>query len=168
MSRYRQLRGVVRHVLPRVRSGRIDTRDAVGSAFWWRKKMYRVCCWCGLSVEPPARYWHQDCADQYQAMRGISVTPAGPRECEECGAKGMEIDHRVAISTARDSGPRAYVRAFLLENLRWLCRPCHLAKTRADRRALMPERPEKPPRSKPKRPAPVLAGVPLPGFEEAI
>ena len=168
MSRYRQLRGVARHVLPNVRSGNTGSRDPMGSSFWYRRRTYRVCCWCGLSVEPPARYWHQDCALQYRAMRGESVTPAGPRECEECGGPGEEIDHRVAISVARASGPRAYVRAFLLENLRWLCRPCHLRKTREDRRALIPERPERPGKARARKPTAVRAGAPLPGFEKLV
>ena len=167
MSRYRQLRGVVRHVLPRVRGGRTSTRDPMGASFWGRKKTYRVCCWCSPSVEPPARYWHQDCVLQYRAMRGESVLPTGPRICEVCGEPGQEIDHRVAIAVARKSGPREYVRAFLLENLRWLCRACHAAKTRADRRAIMPEPLERA-TTAPQKPASVLAGALLPGFEETM
>ncbi len=164
MSRYRQLRGVVRHVLPRVRDGKIATRDPMGAAFWGMKKPYGTCCWCGLTVRPPARYWHLDCVDQYRAMRGESVVPTGPRVCELCGEPGQEIDHRVAISVARKNGPREYVRAFLLENLRWLCRACHVAKTRSDRRAIMPEPLDRPTTSSQKKPTPVLAGALLPGF----
>ena len=55
MSRYRQLRGVVRHVLPRVRAGRATGRDPMGGVgFWHRSRVFGVCRWCGFTVEPPA------------------------------------------------------------------------------------------------------------------
>lgn len=83
------------------------------------------------------------------------LIPVGP--CESCGGnpprvvrhaygrpvepplllpRGVECDHRVALSVARRRGPRALLRAVLPDNLRWLCRPCHVAKTTADRAEL--------------------------------
>ena len=63
-------------------------------------------------------------------MRSLDL----PRICELCGEKGEEIDHRVAISVARAQGQRAFARAFLVGNLRWLCRSCHRQKTAEERR----------------------------------
>ena len=167
MSRYRQLRGVVRHVLPRVRAGRATGRDPMGGVgFWHRSRVFGVCRWCGFTVEPPARTWHQDCLLQYSAMRGESVPPEGLETCEMCGRPGEEVDHRVAASVARRLGPRSFVRACLLENLRWLCRPCHRLKTAEDRRFLVPDRPPRKPASGKRTPRPVSvrAGARLPGL----
>ena len=50
------------------------------------------------------------------------------------GGTAAEIDHRLAINIARAMGPEALRRAFTLENLLWLCSPCHRRKTRLDRR----------------------------------
>ena len=54
--------------------------------------------------------------------------------CEICGDPTDEMDHRLAIEVARALGPAAMLRAFTLDNLRWLCRSCHRRKTRQDRR----------------------------------
>ena len=53
--------------------------------------------------------------------------------CEICAVPSDELDHRLAINVARALGPEALRRAFVQENLRWLCRDCHLRKTRFDR-----------------------------------
>ena len=53
--------------------------------------------------------------------------------CEICAGPSSEIDHRLAINVARAMGPAALRRAFVQKNLRWLCRECHLRKTRFDR-----------------------------------
>ena len=52
--------------------------------------------------------------------------------CEVCAGPSAELDHRLAINVARAMGPAALRRAFVQENLRWLCRECHLRKTRFD------------------------------------
>ena len=54
--------------------------------------------------------------------------------CEICGDPSDEMDHRLAIEVARTLGPAAMLRAFTLDNLRWLCQSCHRRKTRQDRR----------------------------------
>ena len=135
MSRYRRLRGVVRHLLPVVQRGRMHSRDALGYAFGSvRRGAAGTCRWCGLPTGFARRWWDPDCVLQYRAVRGESVQPPYPKVCEMCGGSAREIDHRIAISVARAEGARAYVRAFLLDNLRWLCRACHLLKTAEDRR----------------------------------
>ena len=53
--------------------------------------------------------------------------------CEICAGPSDELDHRLAIDVARALGTGALRRAFVQENLRWLCRDCHLGKTRFDR-----------------------------------
>ena len=53
--------------------------------------------------------------------------------CEVCAGPSAELDHQLAINVARAMGPAALRRAFVQENLRWLCRECHLSKTRFDR-----------------------------------
>ena len=53
--------------------------------------------------------------------------------CEICGNPSDEMDHRLAIEVARALGPAAMLRAFTLDNLRWLCRGCHKRKTGQDR-----------------------------------
>ena len=60
----------------------------------------------------------------------------GARCCEECGAtSGIEIDHRDSLGAAARSGSwRRLIRAYTYGNLRRLCRECHTAKTRRDRR----------------------------------
>ena len=43
------------------------------------------------------------------------------------------MDHQDALALAWTSGdPRRQLRAYSLDNLRWLCRDCHRAKTRLD------------------------------------
>ena len=46
----------------------------------------------------------------------------------------LNNDNRLAINVARALGAAAMLRAFTLDNLRWLCRSCHRRKTRQDRR----------------------------------
>ena len=134
MTRYRELRGVVRHLLPVVRRGRMHSRDALGHGFWavpWGPP--GVCRWCGLPTGFPRRQWDPDCLLQYRATRGGAVAPKGPKVCETCEAPGEEVDHRVGIHHARQRGARAFVRTFLLENFRWLCRECHMRKSAEER-----------------------------------
>ena len=49
----------------------------------------------------------------------------------------FELDHRDALSVAWASGSeRRLLRALTLDNLRWLCHPCHAKKTGQDRRQM--------------------------------
>ena len=46
----------------------------------------------------------------------------------------LEIDHVVALGVAARRGDRkGILRAYTLDNLQWLCPPCHVVKTKADR-----------------------------------
>ena len=130
----------MRHLLPGVRRGRMHSRDALGNEFWnVREKPNGRCRWCGLPTGSPRRQWDPDCLLQYRATRGESEAPEGPRVCEICGAPGEEVDHRTGIHQARQVGERAFIRAFLLENLRWLCHECHLRKSADERRVVRSE-----------------------------
>ena len=102
------------------------------------------CRWCRRPVDASegprfrAKFWHTVCGLAYLAALGRQVNFAGQplidrAPCEECGADGQQVDHRLALSVAWASGdPRAIIRAYTLQNLRWLCIGCHRKKTRAD------------------------------------
>ena len=153
MSRYRWLRGMAFHVLPVLRSGRasyyashdrqlVSLRDLdENDAGRWRRGR---CFWCRLPVSSRRRtYCDDDCRKQRDAVLGNRVWPTriDEAECAQCGEPwdphsypiNMEVDHELAIHKARKMGDKALIAAFLLENLRWLCHTCHVAKTTADR-----------------------------------
>ena len=46
--------------------------------------------------------------------------------CEVCAGPSAKLDHKLVINVARALGLEALRRAFVQENLRWLCRPCHI------------------------------------------
>ena len=106
------------------------------------------CRWCRRPIDASegprhrAMTWHGGCVPAYLAALGRQVNLAGHplisrAPCEECGGDGQELDHRLALSVAWARGnPRAILRAYTLQNLRWLCIGCHREKTRADRREL--------------------------------
>ena len=52
-----------------------------------------------------------------------------------CKGLMFEVEHDYPIHRGWEDGVKDSVRAFLLENLRWLCEDCHKAKTAAERRA---------------------------------
>ena len=79
-------------------------------------------------------HWHLYCLDAYRVVSGQKPSQLQMTMCEGCGGTADELDHRLAISVARALGPTALRRAFVQENLRWLCRECHRRKTRFDRR----------------------------------
>ena len=145
-ARYRGLRGIVRHVLPAVRKGWTYTvRDGVpGGVPPLRNRIKAVCWWCGLPTDDARRLrWHPDCYRYYACARSKGATVdfsynyvIQPTGCYLCGKPSSELDHRVALSIAARRGPRAHARAFLPENLQWLCHECHMEKTRTDRRIL--------------------------------
>ena len=56
--------------------------------------------------------------------------------CQGCGKPSpgrLELDHIMAIALAHRLGEFFYRRAFSPTNLWWICRDCHLAKTKFDR-----------------------------------
>lgn len=105
-----------------------------------QKSQRGTCVWCERACDK-ARAWHTLCVRSYLCARGQTfdlykdpLVKYGP--CEICGGPGDEIDHRLAICVAVREGRRATLRAFWLDNLRWLCRACHRTKTRRDRKVV--------------------------------
>ena len=163
-ERYRGLRGIIRH-LSRVPGPHENARRAVGnlgeSCLGGRNKPpWGTCKWCGLSVSRSEkgrpRMWHPECHSYRAAAQGSPLHEDGVRGemveipspyggtnhrqlCPACGKAdfvSMEQDHILAIGVARRLGLYFYRRAFLPDNLWWICEPCHRAKTNFDR-ALM-------------------------------
>lgn len=141
LARAQALRGMVRHfrrVYARAYAPETFARDWVGP-LWATNRHYGRCVWCDQPCESRKR-WHPECARQYVAARGQTVSLYGPLleagPCEGCGAPGREVDHRLALSVAHALGYRWHIRAHLLQNLRWLCTKCHNVKTAEDRRTL--------------------------------
>ena len=140
----RGLRGMVIHLLPRVRRQNpvILGRDPVGWAYQRRKAPKGCCPWCfrPCGDNPRRRPWHPTCVRWYTASRGCRQTLHGkwviPLGSCPCGEPGEELDHRTPIMLAAHQGRREYIRAFLLPNLQWLCGRCHREKSRADARRL--------------------------------
>ena len=111
---------------------------------WRGNPSYGMCKWCQQPCER-RRMWHSECAKAYLVAKGLVVHAGTSRPlikytgCEECGSKAMEIDHRVALSVAWErmlTGDRRWWAAWTIGNLRWLCRECHVTKTRDDRYVL--------------------------------
>ena len=149
----RALRGLVRHArrCDKGRAGRLGKRwwarpgaqhrELVGIQLGGRRSATerRRCVWCGDETEPRRR-WHDGCVVAYLVASGKvryavngETFVSGP--CEVCGRPGTEIDHRDSLAAAARSGSwRRRIRAFTRGNLRPLCRECHVAKTRRDRR----------------------------------
>ena len=72
------------------------------------------------------------CLNAYRVASGQHPDEIQHTLCKICGNPSEEMDHRLAFEVARALGPAAMLRAFTLENLRWLCRSCHRRKTRQD------------------------------------
>ncbi len=150
VDRIRQLRGVVLLL----RAYRSDFgkpwREALSAGIYQRGLNMKAhepkgCRWCGIPGGLSKRQsWHPDCVRQYIACQGLQRRPGGMpliphAPCEMCDAEWTrhhQLDHHTALSVAFEQGPREFVRAFLLDNLRWLCRACHVKKTADDRREL--------------------------------
>lgn len=141
--RYRGLRGIVRHLIPLVREkGSVGLgRDPVGT-FASNKRggdTFGTCRWCGLPATNTKtggkRKWHTSCVRYHSLARGRGEPYIKKTDCR-CGKPGTELDHKVSIGVAARLGERDYVKAFLPENLEWLCRVCHKAKTNNDRKKI--------------------------------
>ena len=91
-----------------------------------------VCRWCYELTASPSTRWHLYCLNAYRVASGQYPDEIQHTLCEICGDPSDEMDHRLAIEVARELGPAAMLRAFTLDNLRWLCRRCHRRKTRQD------------------------------------
>ena len=133
----RQYRGLVRHVhAEHIAASR--TRRGI-PCFGPIRRYDGVCRWCGRPT-PKRRAWHKGCLVAYWAATGNSSQlryAMGPAPLCPCGQPGTELDHRDALCLASLSSDLGrYRRALSLANLQWLCRTCHLQKTRSDRRAL--------------------------------
>ena len=129
--RHRQLRGLVLH--HRRHPSEHPRRLVNRTARWGEPPVNGICRWC---YEPTAGIklrWHLYCLSAYRAASGQHPDEMQHTPCEICGAPPDEIDHRLAIRVARALGSAAMLRAFTLDNLRWLCRSCHRRKTRQDR-----------------------------------
>ena len=140
-DRIRGLRGLIHHVLRGRGSGRAPAKAFLRGGEWG------VCRWCLKPVEPSrrgnARKWHPSCLDWKDLAGGHRLNRFNNdvgllwKEdiCQACGAEGvsLEMDHILAIKVAERLGKRFYVRAFTPDNIWWICRECHKAKTRFDR-----------------------------------
>lgn len=140
-SSRRMLRGLIgrsRHRFLTTQGG--FGRSLVNPSITWTDAPQRgdgSCRWCGLPIGGEKRKgarWHSDCYIAYRIAVGMPAGVIGLDICEGCGAAAAtEIDHRLALSVARELGARAWVRAFTIENLQGLCGACHKDKTRVDR-----------------------------------
>ena len=115
--RRRQLRGLVLH--HRRHPAEHPRRLVNRTARWGEPPVAGICRWCYELTASPKTRWHLYCLNAYRVSSGQHPD---------------EIDHRLSIQVARALGPAAMLRAFTLDNLRWLCRSCHRRKTRQDRR----------------------------------
>lgn len=150
--RFRQLRGLLRHWRrcwghhrrPPPRHYQRELIPSFGNA----RRERGICCWCGRPCGPRAHYWHDGCARAFAAAKGLQrqpgygPLPGRPYRCAGCGVEraspyDFDVDHRVALSVAWASRNwRTVIRAYTLQNLQYLCQPCHRTKTAADRIAL--------------------------------
>ena len=130
--RSRRLRGLVLHHRrhPSAHPRRLVTR----TARWGEPPVRGVCRWCHEHTAAIHLTWHDYCLAAYRIASGQKPLGIQVTMCEGCGGPAAELDHRLAINVARAMGPEALRRAFTLENLQWLCSPCHRRKTRLDRR----------------------------------
>ena len=179
-SRYRRLRGFVRYVLPGVGWSYPPGRVLLNPRLLNLRVAPGRCTWCGLPLDNAReRRWHRDCRRQFLACIGYVVRPASGEapECAACGITkeelvrraireedtdnrnmNLEIDHRYPIHAGREAGVKALIAAFDLDNIQYLCRPCHLAKTGDEQREAAARRraaDEASGKRRPARPAPI-------------
>ena len=152
--RYRQLRGLLIHYGRRA-DWQVDrenernyfhSRELITpSTVQDNKPGQRRCAWCELPipVDVNKRKWcHVGCVKAYCVARGLTRIPSGQfviryGPCSQCGKKDKEttneLDHVVSLAVAYwQNDERARLRAYLTDNLQWLCSKCHKEKTRVD------------------------------------
>lgn len=115
------------------------------------KDLRGTCKFCKLPTDRRRQMWHKECVVAYKLACGDHAifwevrnpnNPDDPGECAVCGIKKAvwEIDHVVPLGVAArryQLGLRRYWwRAWWVENLQYLCRDCHLDKTRLDRQLM--------------------------------
>lgn len=130
--RIRQIRGLLLHFKrhPSDHPRRLVNR----TARWGEPPVPGVCRWCYQKTASPRARWHNYCLNFYWVASGQQPEEIQHTLCEICGNSADELDHRLSIEVARRLGRDALLRAFIPDNLRWLCRECHRHKTRQDRR----------------------------------
>ena len=139
--------GPVRGLLLRIRRGNIEAsgRALVSGGRFGDAWEFGTCRWCEQACEAN-RKWHKDCLKAYSAARGLTVvtnrntplTKARGCTCEGDG-RYSSIDHILSLGVAREQQCReirGWWKAWTTKNLQWLCRSCHLSKTREDLRRL--------------------------------
>lgn len=131
LMRNRRLRGLAIH--HRRHPSKHARRLILRTARWRHPAVRGICRWCGDKTATIDLTWHRYCLDAYYVASGQKPAELQRTMCEICAGPSDELDHRLAINVARALGPEALRRAFVQENLRWLCRECHLRKTRFDR-----------------------------------
>ena len=104
------------------------------TARWGEPPENGICRWCYELTASPKTRWHRCCLNAYRVASGQHADEIQHTLREICGDPSDEMEHRLAIGVARALGAAAMLRAFTLDNLRWLCRSCHRRKTRQDRR----------------------------------
>ena len=70
--------------------------------------------------------------DYHQFLRCV-VCGVHDSDLDKRAYQRMEIEHELAISVAVELGRAAIIRAFMPDNLRYLCSNCHKTKTALDR-----------------------------------
>ena len=127
----RQFKGLILHYRrhPATHRRRLVNR----TASWGEPPSDGQCRWCYERTATPKARWHAYCLNVYRVASGQSPDEIQHTLCEVCGDESTELDHRLAIEVARALGPAGMLRAFTLQNLRWLCSSCHRRKTRQDR-----------------------------------
>ena len=128
--RRRRLRGLAIH--HRRHPSRHARRLVLRTVAWNDPAVRGRCRWCGDRTATIDLTWHAYCIDAYRVASGQKPGQLQVTMCEICDGSADELDHRLAINVARALGPEALRRAFVQENLRWLCRECHRRKTRLD------------------------------------
>ena len=115
-------------------SGRASQTPCEPTAMWKEPPVDGICRWCYERTANVKIRWHPYCLNAYRVASGQHPDEIQHALCEICGDPSDEMDHRLAIEVAKALGPAAMLRAFTLDNLRWLCRSCRRRKTWQDRR----------------------------------
>ena len=102
------------------------------------------CWWCKQPCDG-RRVWHDDCFIAYGVASGSvyhqnSSLRYVTGDCRVCGGfMDIETDHLISLAVAceyKKHGRKGWWKAWTLNNLRPLCRLCHVAKTKNDRQLL--------------------------------